>query len=997
MKKLLLTVLAAFCISGAVAQEAFPDIPAGHWAGDAVTRIADLGIIIGFPDGTFRGNESFTRYQMALVISRLLDVIRTDIDAVRALHESDIASLRNALQELASDLAAQGVRLNAVEGAVASISDDVVSNTARVEAIEAAMNDHMSGHSDGGGGMDADMMAAMQDLQNQVASLRVATDTAQAQADAAAAAAAGASDAAAAASTQARQNSAAIDAINDLLGLLNGDIQGLQGDISTLENAINEVRANMNPPMEPVDTSAMEGMMDDMMGDMAQNMSDIANIREFVILLRRDQVALRDRVAALEAADADQSAAIEDLSARVSAIEDDLLVISGSIGLTYRAYRLSGDAPEFDVDRVWGLNNLRDIGTSNFSSGSDDLNDDGDETDVGEVVQDREDITDREGDTEVDLDLTIGFNTDRNGDGDSRALNSFESVLKLKLTQAYNLDGDEDAVDRSIDDDNFDGYVFAVDSFSTTFSPIGGAPLTFQFGEDISANFTPYIFNAQDDGFVATVGSPDFLAFLDPTLTIAYGEVDDDIDDDGTDDWEDTYYRGIRGTLTPLSGESLSATGGFSYAEITTGAGENADALGDNDSVTVWGVDGQIGVSILDINFEYATESGDIVATDAGATTEGPGGSRSLLYVEAIADVASAGIPLLKSLNANYRDMPEDWFGIFADSDDYPFDLDQSGFKVEGTIGLFIIDVSAYFDSYTVSDTDGDGDRESVTAFGASTGLNLFAGFSLEAYYNSLSVNGAAADSTDNPVGADEASLTGVDGSGDANGVERDDNGYETAFGVKLSHPGDTDNALIPNLNLSVEYMQSEADFSKTTIDVNADYDALVLGPISLTPYAQFKTVTDTDAGADDTTTIRAGTGIATEALPIFLAPSLEGAVNYRTTSHTEPVYTASELQYAVGLSLNEFLFDNSTLRIRYGSWTGTNIEDDTNTLGAGDDATDISGGDEDNGGAVQSTSGYEIVWDYWDLIFAYGVYTNSNDGLEGAAQAFKISYTVNF
>ncbi|HZW99235.1 MAG TPA: S-layer homology domain-containing protein, partial [Trueperaceae bacterium] len=70
MKKLLVTLLAAVFLSGAFAQSSFPDIPANHWAGDAVDRIADLGIVIGFPDGTFRGNEAFTRYQAALVVSR---------------------------------------------------------------------------------------------------------------------------------------------------------------------------------------------------------------------------------------------------------------------------------------------------------------------------------------------------------------------------------------------------------------------------------------------------------------------------------------------------------------------------------------------------------------------------------------------------------------------------------------------------------------------------------------------------------------------------------------------------------------------------------------------------------------------------------------------------------------------------------------------------------------------------------------------------------------
>ncbi|HNQ99690.1 MAG TPA: S-layer homology domain-containing protein, partial [Trueperaceae bacterium] len=125
MKKLIITLLAAITASGAFAQYSFPDIPANHWAGDAVDRISSLGIVIGFPDGTFRGNEAFTRYQAALVVSRLLDVINDNLNSALALTQADVDSLRNAVQELASDVAAQGVRLSAAESAIAGLSDDV--------------------------------------------------------------------------------------------------------------------------------------------------------------------------------------------------------------------------------------------------------------------------------------------------------------------------------------------------------------------------------------------------------------------------------------------------------------------------------------------------------------------------------------------------------------------------------------------------------------------------------------------------------------------------------------------------------------------------------------------------------------------------------------------------------------------------------------------------------------------------------------------------------
>jgi hypothetical protein len=1013
MKKLVLAVLAALAFTGVHAQ-AFPDIPADHWAGEAVQRIADLGIVIGFPDGTYRGNEGFTRYQAALVISRLLDVIRADMDAMKALTDADIASLRNALQELASDVAAQDVRLSAVEGAVASISDDTASNTARIEALEAGM------------GMSEDMQAALQDLQNQIDAARVAADTAQSTADAAAAAAQAAQD-------QSAQNAAAIDAINDLLALLADDIATLQAGAGG-------------------DTSGLQAQVD-------RNTSDIANIREFVILLRRDQVALRDRVAALEASDASQQAAIDDLAARVTKIEEDLFTISGSITLTYKAYRLSGAEAPFDSDRVWGLNADRNIGDSRFSSGEKDTDEDGDiESGNGEKKQDRQDIEDTEGEVDVDLTLNVGFGTARNGNGDPRALNSFETVIELGLTEVTAptlfTGSDED-----VEIDN--PYIFSVKSFTTTFDPIGAAPLTFAFGKKTTAEFTKYVFDAgvgagDGEGFVATVGSPDFLAFLSPTLTIAYGEVDKsvnayelnaagdivdrnadgDINSDDkigdTDIYAGAYYRAIRGTLSPLQGETLSATGGFSFAQLAMSAQDNADAADDNLVATVWGVDAQIGISVVDIKAEYASSS---AATTAGAAVgagdfdETPpvaagntvgdkdgdpilrnpsrGSGQSLFYVTADVDVAGLGLPVLKSLNANYRMIPDGWDGL-DDEKDYPFKEDQTGFGVKASLGLFILDpVTAYFDSYkTAVDATGVGGSgaldTTVSAFGVDATVNLFSAFSITGFFHSANVDGQAADSVGSPINADEEQITAPDDS-DPTSVKRGTD-YDTGFGVKLAHDGASENALIPNLNLSAEYKQTEADLSKRTIDVKGDY-TLKVAIVELTPYAGFKSVNDADTGSDDTTTIKAGTGVKTDELGIIFKPSLQAAVNFRTTAHSdEAAYTANELQWAVGVNFSEFLFANSTLNARYGSWSGTNVKTSTTADDAfgntnSDSATNISDGDTAPTGAdvSQSTSGYEIAWDYSDLVFTYGAYNNTVAGVSTGAQAFRIAYTVKF
>ena len=50
----------------------FTDVPSGHWAYDAVTRLAEDGIIEGYGDDTFRGQRNITRYEMAQMVAKAM-------------------------------------------------------------------------------------------------------------------------------------------------------------------------------------------------------------------------------------------------------------------------------------------------------------------------------------------------------------------------------------------------------------------------------------------------------------------------------------------------------------------------------------------------------------------------------------------------------------------------------------------------------------------------------------------------------------------------------------------------------------------------------------------------------------------------------------------------------------------------------------------------------------------------------------------------------------
>ncbi|HBT51281.1 MAG TPA: hypothetical protein DEA49_04125 [Petrotoga sp.] len=56
-----------------VFSQSFKDVPINHWAYDAVERLSRIGIIEGYPDGTFKGLENMNRYQLTVALSRTID------------------------------------------------------------------------------------------------------------------------------------------------------------------------------------------------------------------------------------------------------------------------------------------------------------------------------------------------------------------------------------------------------------------------------------------------------------------------------------------------------------------------------------------------------------------------------------------------------------------------------------------------------------------------------------------------------------------------------------------------------------------------------------------------------------------------------------------------------------------------------------------------------------------------------------------------------------
>ena len=70
-KSLVLAMAMALGVSAtAFAANPFSDVPAGHWAYASVAKLAAAGIVDGYPDGTFKGDNLMTRYEMAQIVAK---------------------------------------------------------------------------------------------------------------------------------------------------------------------------------------------------------------------------------------------------------------------------------------------------------------------------------------------------------------------------------------------------------------------------------------------------------------------------------------------------------------------------------------------------------------------------------------------------------------------------------------------------------------------------------------------------------------------------------------------------------------------------------------------------------------------------------------------------------------------------------------------------------------------------------------------------------------
>ena len=120
----------------------YADVPAKHWAYDAVSQLAKDGIVTGYDAGSFRGDRTLTRYEMAIVVGKA-------IEHADKASQADKALINKLSTEFSKELETLGVRTATLEAKVSNLEKVKINGDfyARFWAFNDSIGgDHFSGN-----------------------------------------------------------------------------------------------------------------------------------------------------------------------------------------------------------------------------------------------------------------------------------------------------------------------------------------------------------------------------------------------------------------------------------------------------------------------------------------------------------------------------------------------------------------------------------------------------------------------------------------------------------------------------------------------------------------------------------------------------------------------------------------------------------------------------------------------------------------------------------
>ncbi|MEW9698586.1 S-layer homology domain-containing protein [Paenibacillus sp. SI8] len=103
-----------------------------HWAKDAIANLAEAGVISGYEDGTFKPDNTITREEMVILLSRIVDINNVSKDTTKGNFD-----------DLKGSYAANEIKAEAQAGIINGKADgkfDAKSNSTRAEALQIILN-----------------------------------------------------------------------------------------------------------------------------------------------------------------------------------------------------------------------------------------------------------------------------------------------------------------------------------------------------------------------------------------------------------------------------------------------------------------------------------------------------------------------------------------------------------------------------------------------------------------------------------------------------------------------------------------------------------------------------------------------------------------------------------------------------------------------------------------------------------------------------------------
>ncbi len=159
-KYALITVLGAAVVLPALAQDNFPDVPTDppHWAMKALEEMKREGILVGYPDGLFRGGRPASRYELAVAVHATYMKLKGMYDGldsqVKALTDKingmpggnadDLKALRDQLTSLQNDVNGMkgwGDDISKLKDMASTFEKELASMGVDVEAMKKDLQD----------------------------------------------------------------------------------------------------------------------------------------------------------------------------------------------------------------------------------------------------------------------------------------------------------------------------------------------------------------------------------------------------------------------------------------------------------------------------------------------------------------------------------------------------------------------------------------------------------------------------------------------------------------------------------------------------------------------------------------------------------------------------------------------------------------------------------------------------------------------------------------